>query len=324
MSPLRLRLPRAARYSLPIGLICLLLPGCSVKRMAVNAVAGSLTGGGTSTYMTDDDPILVGEALPFSLKLMETILEETPEHEGLLIAAASGFVQYGHAYVLRPADMREATDLDAARAGKARAGKLFLRALGYAGRALEVAHPGILDELATDPEAAINRFEVDDIPGVYWYGVALGSAISADRSDMALVADLPLVHLLLSRGLALDETWNRGAIHETMIAVVAERTEAEGGGAARAERHYQRAMELNGRRSIGPMVSLAETVCVKQQDRQRFETLLNEALAFDAQASREFRLANLLAQQRAAWLLSRIDELFFQDRILMVTEGDAV
>jgi predicted anti-sigma-YlaC factor YlaD len=289
--------------------------------MAVNAVAGSLAGSATSTYMTDDDPILVGEALPFSLKLMESILEETPEHEGLLIAAASGFVQYGHAYVLRPAEMMEATDLDASRAGKVRAGRLFLRALGYAGRALEVAHPGILAELDSAPDSAVNRFEAGDVAGLYWYAAALGSAISADRGEMALVADLPLVYLLLNRSLELDEAWNRGALHEIMIALVSERPEAEGGGSARAEMHFQRAMELNRGRSISPMVLFAESVCVQQQDRRQFESLLNEVLAFDAQADEDFRLANLLAQQRAAWLLSRIDELFFQDRILMVRGG---
>jgi predicted anti-sigma-YlaC factor YlaD len=291
--------------------------------MAVNAVAGSLAGSATSTYMADDDPILVGEALPFSLKLMEAILEETPEHEGLLIAAASGFVQYGHAYVLRPAEMMEATDLDAARVARMRAGRLFLRALGYAGRALEVAHPGIIDQLDSTPESAVNRLEADDVAGLYWYAVALASAISADRGNMALVADLPLVHLLLSRSLELDEAWNKGAIHEAMIALVLERSKAEGGGAASAELHFRRAMELNGGRSISPMVLFAETVCVQQQDRRQFESLLNEALAFDARADTEFRLANLLAQQRAAWLLSRIDELFFQHRAPMVKEGSA-
>ncbi|MCJ7630440.1 MAG: TRAP transporter TatT component family protein, partial [Longimicrobiales bacterium] len=54
-------------------LIPLITTGCSVKRMAMNSVANALSGGegGSNVYLTDDDPILVGQALPFSLKLME-------------------------------------------------------------------------------------------------------------------------------------------------------------------------------------------------------------------------------------------------------------
>ncbi len=55
--------------------------GCSIKRMAINALAS----GGT-TFESDDDPDLVGKALPFSLKLLESLLAESPRHTGLLLA----------------------------------------------------------------------------------------------------------------------------------------------------------------------------------------------------------------------------------------------
>lgn len=44
--------------------------GCSMKKIAVNKLGDSLASGG-DTFASDDDPDLVGEALPFSLKLME-------------------------------------------------------------------------------------------------------------------------------------------------------------------------------------------------------------------------------------------------------------
>ena len=70
--------------------------GCSVKRMAVNKVGNALAGSGT-TFASDDDPELVKAAVPFSLKLMESLLNESPRHEGLLLAA----VQRLHAIRLR-------------------------------------------------------------------------------------------------------------------------------------------------------------------------------------------------------------------------------
>jgi hypothetical protein len=53
--------------------LILSLAGCSVKRMAVNKLGNALSSGGSS-YETDDDPDLVADALPFSLKLIESLL----------------------------------------------------------------------------------------------------------------------------------------------------------------------------------------------------------------------------------------------------------
>src|ERR1700687_210094 len=87
-----------------------LLPACSVKRIAVNALGNALAEGGSS-YARDDDPDLVWEAVPFGLKTVEGLLEEAPRHKGLLLAAASGFVQYGYGRVQQEADFVEASDL---------------------------------------------------------------------------------------------------------------------------------------------------------------------------------------------------------------------
>jgi len=286
--------------------LLLSLSGCSVKKMAVNSLADALSGGGSSVYMTDDDPALVGEALPFGLKLMETILQEAPDHEGLLVSAAAGFVMYGQAWVLRPSRMMEATDLVGAREKRRRAKALFLRARRYAERALELRHPDLLGKLAEDPDAAVEKLVARDLPAMYWYAAAFGSAVTSDLSDMELVAGFRVIPPLLRQGLELDETWNHGALHELLMAMPA----SAGGTPETAEHHFKRAMELNGGRSLGPMVSLAEIVCIPSQDKARFTNLLTEVLAFDVNRHPENRLANTLAQEHAAWLLSRTDELF--------------
>ena len=46
------------------------------------------------------------------------------------------------------------------------------------------------------------------------------------------------------------------------------------------------------------------------QDRTRFIDLLERALAVDVDADPNERLLNLIAQERARWLLGRVDELF--------------
>ena len=128
---------------------------------------------------------------------------------------------------------------------------------------------------------------------------------------MALIGDLPAVTAIMEKALKLDPDWQNGAIHEFFIVYDAARSEAEGGGLASAEYHFSRAIALNQDRSISPLVLLAESVCIKQQNRQQFEALLKQSLAFDVNRYPEYRLANIISQRKARYLLDNIDALFY-------------
>ena len=75
---------RKRRKSLPLLLpaalaCCTLLASCSLNRLAVRTVAGFLTASGESTVFSgDDDPQLVGDALPFILKTYESLVASDP------------------------------------------------------------------------------------------------------------------------------------------------------------------------------------------------------------------------------------------------------
>jgi predicted anti-sigma-YlaC factor YlaD len=294
-----------------ITLCIVLITGCSIKQMAVNSVADALSADNNGVFTVDDDPQLVGEALPFALKSMEAILQATPRHRKLLVATCAGFVQYGHAYVLQPAQMLESENLQAARKLRERAKRLFLRARQYGIRALDIDHPGFSKVISTDPAAAVKGMHAKDVAALYWSGVAWGSAISADKGDMSLIGDLPIVTAIMEKALELDPDWHHGAIHEFFIVYDSARSEANGGGLASVEYHFSRAMALNQGHSIGPLILLAESACIKQQNRQRFESLLKQSLAFDVNRYPEYRLANIMAQRKASYLLDNIDALFY-------------
>ncbi len=102
VTPAASDLPHTMRLSMYIA--CAMLPviaGCAWQRFAVDRAGDALAGGG-SVYAADDDVELVGAAIPFGLKLTESLLAASPDHRGLLLAAARGFTQY--AYVELPAD----------------------------------------------------------------------------------------------------------------------------------------------------------------------------------------------------------------------------
>ena len=288
------------------------LSGCSLKKMAVNSVAGMLSESG-ATFSSDNDPELVRDAVPFALKLYESLLESVPENRDLLRATCSVFTQYAYAFVQTDAERLEPTDFEASLAMKERALKLYIRGQGYCLRALELRRRGVTVALQQQPATALAWARPDDVELLYWTGAAWGGAIAIGQGRPALVADLPAVRALLERALALDETFQNGAIHAVMISLDA-LPEAMGGSPDRARAHFDRAVALSKGLDPGPYVTLAASVSVATQNRAEFVTLLEQAIAIDADAYPPNRLPALIAQDRARYLLERVDELFFEAR----------
>jgi len=287
-----------------------LFVGCSVKRYAINTL-GDMLASGDSVFVTDDDPVLIGEALPFSLKLLESLLAEEPEHRGLLLAAGRGYLLYTYAFVHIPAEKASLDDIERARTLRLRARGLYLRAHAYALRALETDYPGIGGRLAQDPNEAVlmvARGSDEDVAALYWTAAALGLAVSVSRNEAALLARLPEVEALLDHALELNDAWNGGALHEFSITLAASRSTTVD--AAVLQDHYDRALQLSNGNRAGLHTAFAEAIAVPAQDRSRFVDLLERALAVDVDAEPNERLLNLIAQERAQWLLGRVDELF--------------
>lgn len=285
--------------------------GCSVKRMAVNKVGDALAGGGT-TFASDDDPELVRAAVPFSLKLMESLLNENPRHEGLLLASAKGFTQYAYAFVQQDADEIEDKDLAVAEEMRGRARRLYLRARNYGLRGLEVKQKGFEKALRANAKMGVGMAYAKDVPLLYWTALSWAAAISLSKDNPDLIAELPMVEAMMDRALALDEAFDYGAIHAYFITYEMSRSGGTGDPAARSRQHFERALALSGSQQAGPMVSYAEAVCVQKQDLKEFESLLHQALAINPDLKTEWRLANLVMQRRAKWLLSRTDQLFLR------------
>ena len=296
---------------LALLMTALLGPGCSFRRIAVNKLGDALAASGT-TFASDDDPDLVKAAVPFSLKLMESVLAENPKHAGLLSASAAGFTQYAYAFVQQDADELEATDLAAAESLRNRARRLYLRARNYGLRGLEVRHPQFERWLRADSSQALRTLSKQDVGLLYWTAVSWAGAISLSKDNPDLIADLPMVEALIDRALELNERFGDGAIHSFLITFEMSRPRATGVPIERARHHFERALALSGGNQAGPLVALAEAVSVQTQDLAEFESLLQRALAIHVDSRPEWRLVNLVMQRRAKWLLARTDQLFLR------------
>jgi predicted anti-sigma-YlaC factor YlaD len=284
--------------------------GCFPRTYLVHRMADTVSAGG-DLFRGDDDPELVRDAVPFALKAEEYLLSKNPEHRGLLLSLCQGFTQYAAAFVWQ--DAAEETDLGKADADKERARRLFLRAKEYGVRGLSEVVPGFRQRLAEDPRGAAAMAGREEVPLLYWTAASWSLAIASSPNIPSLLADLPRCEALMRRALELQEDFDAGAIHEYFVAFEGGRPEAMGGSVERARRHYERAMELAAGKRISPMVTYAETVSVRTQNRAEFLGLLGKALSFDARnGPAAYLLANLVAQRKAKWLQGRVDELFLE------------
>jgi predicted anti-sigma-YlaC factor YlaD len=297
------------RLAAVLSAAALLASGCSIRRMAMNQVANALSGSGAA-FASDDDPELAREAIPFGLKTMESLLTDLPQHRDLLLALASGFTEYGYAFVQEDADEIEPQDLARATALRTRARKLYVRAHDYGLRGLEVNHRQFTARLREDSAKAVSVATREDVPLLYWTGASWSLAVSSAKNDSKLMAELPAAAALVQRALELDEAWDNGSLHEFFIAYDGSRSAAMGGSVERARSHFARAVELSGGLKASPYVSLAETVAVAEQKRDEFIQLLDKALAIDPEKKPEWRLLNLVSQKKARRLKARVDDFF--------------
>lgn len=288
-------------------------PACSLKTYAINMVGDALSAG-DSVYQTDDDLELVGAALPFGLKLTESLLGQSPNHPGLLLTACRGFTVYPYAYVGHAAEIAADDDLDRARALRLRARRLYLRAFEYCIRGLERSYPGLTRALASHPAAAVSALRDNnharDLPFLYWSAASLGLAISVSKDDAAMLGRLPEVRALLDRALTVDDSWDAGALHEFRIVLAAATPGPPDVPLIR--RHYTRALDLSQGRSASVHLAYAEAVSVPLQNGAEFRELIEKALAVDPDATPSNRLVNLLAHRRAHWLAGRFDRLILE------------
>jgi predicted anti-sigma-YlaC factor YlaD len=286
--------------------------GCSVKQLAVNSLADALSESG-SVFASDNDPELIRQALPFSLKLIEALLAESPENRNLLLAASSGFTQYAYAFVQEDADRLELEDIAASDYQRMRARNLYLRARDYGLRGLALIEPTIASTLVSDPKGALAGMKQGDVPLLYWTAVSWAGAINVSRDQPELIAELPQVDALIDRALQLEPAYAGGSIYSFLIAYEFARAESEAVAIAKARDHFAKAVALSQGRLASPYVTLAESVCVSEQDRKAFVDLLEQALAVDPEGDIENRLLNTISQARARWLLQEIDELFWDN-----------
>lgn len=306
---------RVGRGAAAAGLVLALsLGACSVEKLALKKAAGMLSGSSSADVFTsDNDPDFVADALPFAIKLYETLLASLPGHDGLRLRTGSLYIMYANAFVQTPADMTPRREAETRDALLARAKNLYLRGRDILFVALEKKNPRVFRQLKDRQfEAAMAPFGREDAALLYWTALGWMAAFAVDPFDMTLGQTVPRTKAMIERVAALEPGYGNGSLDAFYVGYYGSLPGYLGGDAAKAREHFARAQAVAGGSDTSSLLALATTVSVKEQNAAEFKELLERVLAFDPESSPPNRLVNTLNRRKARWLLDHIDDLFIE------------
>ncbi len=287
---------------------------CSINKMATKAVSKSFSQGGEAVFARDDDPELIGDALPLLLKLNELLIESDPENYQLKASAGKLFIVYSNLFIHTPADMLDYTAWERQAAMYSRAKKMYMRGCRYLKEAVELKH-GISIDLS-DKKSIVGDFEKEDADTLFWLGGGLMSAVTIDITDPLLASFRNTAIEIMFRAYDLDPDYGSGALHEYFLRYYAALPAGMGGSDEKALYHYKKALELSSGSKISPYIAYATSMSVKKQSEEgiaEFKKMLETALKVDIESYPENRLENTVMRQKAAWILENIDNYFLMD-----------
>ncbi|HTP25550.1 MAG TPA: TRAP transporter TatT component family protein [Anaeromyxobacteraceae bacterium] len=222
---------------------------------------------------------------------------------------------YRAALAVRPTDRIALISLARAQAHRAQAEPMgaqdaWREVSRAAETALREASPPFAEAVdgGKDPADAVGKVEMEGAEPLYWFALATMGMAQA-RGMAAVLAVKDVARAMMARAAELDERIDYGGPRRALGTLLCTIPSAAGGGVGAARAQLDRA------RTLAPTYQLtrvrdAEALSVLLQDRQRFESLLGEVLAFDETRAPSIVPENRLAKKMARDLLERADRLF--------------
>ena len=275
----------------------LLISGCSVNKLAINAT-GTIIEYGMDALMEESDLVFAEESAPGNLKLLEGLIKGDPENERLLISAAKGFSSYALAFLEDKS--------------KERAKIFYQRGKGYGLRIL-LKNKKFNEAFNRDIDSfnqSLKSFKRDDGPALFWTGFNWGSWINMNLDLPEALVSIPKVESIMRRAMELDEAYYYGGVHLFFGISCGSRSRMLGGNLDKAREHFDKAIEISSGNFLIVYFYKAKYYAIPIQDRSLFESLLQKVITSSSDLLPEQRLVNEVAKVKAKNLLYKIDEYF--------------
>jgi len=172
-------------------------------------------------------------------------------------------------------------------------------------RRIPAGHPALA---LTAPSGSASHKVAPQVQTVYWTAAAWGALISLDREDLDLLADWPRAEAMANWLVREHPNLGEGAVR---ILAAGFELARPGGSPQRAREWLEAALAQFGRTQASLHLALADWVDLPEARergaadalRQRLERVLSVAETAPT-------MENSVAAARAAWLLSRIEDLY--------------
>ena len=254
-----------------------------------------------------DHPKIVSLYFEKKIKSLERKKSLSTEQKRLLLKTK---VEYGFGVLLEESDRILDHDYNLGVKKSQEAYIVFSDAKKVGNSILIISYPKLDSWLSGETNL---QFKINDVSDLYWLAAAYGGAIKSSRGNPFDVVNLPVVKKLLITAIALDPKWGKGALYSAMMSYTSSRPDLFGDALIDSvSSFYAKALIASDSLDASLFVSYAELIDKKFQDRDAFEQKLDIVLNMDVEKDKDFRLSNIIAQERAKWLLSKTDEIFFE------------
>ena len=254
-----------------------------------------------------DHPKIVSLYFEKKIKSLERKKSLSTEQKRLLLKTK---VEYGFGVLLEESDRILDDDYNLGVKKSQEAYIVFSDAKKVGNSILIISYPKLDSWLSGETDL---QFNINDVSDLYWFAAAYGGAIKSSRGNPFDVVKLPVVKKLLITAIALDPKWGKGALYSAMMSYTSSRPDLFGDALIDSvSSFYEKALIASDSLDASLFVSYAELIDKKFQDRDAFEQKLDIVLNMDVKKDKDFRLSNIIAQERAKWLLSKTDEIFFE------------
>jgi hypothetical protein len=277
--------------------LLLILSGCATLASSfTSSVSSKMAQNLSQAFSNYDDLETVETAVPAYLLMVESFLRQDPNNESLLLTASKLYNSYTSAFVKDPE----------------RAARLSQKGLGYALRVVCNRYPeasGLKDLPFDQFQALISRMTMDDLPALYALGAAWATDAQTHQADWNAIAQLPRIESIMNRVLTLDEAFETGGAHLYLGVFATLIPPALGGRPEEGRKHFERALEIAGKKNLMAYVLYARHYAKMLFDRELHDRLLMEVLASDPKID-GFVLMNMAAQAEARTLFATADAYF--------------
>ena len=238
-------------------LLLLFLAGCGLPTMS-----GLVEGLNRQT-----DLELVCDGSSSYLLLLDSLLAEKPADPTLLLNTTKAYIAYGMAMPECGRPERSAVLSE----------KVRIYGLRLLREVSGIRQNDTIDALREKLHAG----DKGDVGALFWGAYGWATWIGYQQGAPAAVIDLPKIEMIMRRVVELDETFYNGGAHLFLGVYYTLKPASYGGDPDASRCHFEKALAISGGRFLPIQVAFANTYAKMVFDRELYEKLLEEVLAFD-------------------------------------------